>query len=561
MKDKMSIGNRIAFGFVISLALLLAIGGVAYVNTHRLIEESKWVTHTHEVIERISSLMSALKDQETGMRGYVLTGNGEFLEPYRYGEAAMRPALEQVAQLTVDNPEQQSRVRDLQLLVATQAEHWRGILRERDDEGFEAAQALVTAGTSKRGMDNLRALGRAMAEDELRLLRSRSLNSQQVADNTTSTIIWGTLVSGLVLIALAVTITRSITSPLRELTEGAAHIGSGNLGYRIAVRRRDETGILAEAVNHMAENLSKTLVSAETEKQGRARVEALLATISDTANNLVSATSEILAATTQQAAGAQEQAAAVAQTVTTVNEVVQTSEQAADRARVVSETAQRSLEVSKTGKRVIDDSVQAMSNVKEQVEASTESILSLAEQAQSIGAIISTVSEIAEQTNLLALNAAIEASRAGEQGRGFSVVAAEIKTLAGQSKKATAQVRQILSEIQRATNGAVMSTEECSKGVNGAVKIISQAGETIRSLADVIHQASQAAVQIAASAGQQAAGTSQIHQAMQNINQVTNQNLGSTRQMEQAARDLNLLGGRLRERLAGFDREAPVGQS
>jgi methyl-accepting chemotaxis protein len=561
MKDNLSIGMRIALGFVTGLVLLLVIGSVAYVNTYRLIEEMRWVTHTHEVIERINAVLSGLKDQETGIRGYVLTGDEVFLEPFRAGEAAVRPALEKVADLTSDNPEQQARVRDLQLEIARQAELWRSLLGERDGKGFEAAQTTIKSGASKRGMDRLRGIANSMSEEELRLLRQRGDAARQMAANTTGTIVWGTLLAALLLLVLAVAITRSITGPLRALTEGAAHLGGGNLSYRIGLKGRDETGVLAAAMNQMAENLGKTMVTAESERQGRSRVEGLLATISDTANNLVSATSEILAATTQQAAGAQEQAAAVAQTVTTVNEVVQTSEQAADRARLVADTAQRSLDVSKTGKRVIDDSVQAMSMVKEQVEASTESIVSLAEQAQSIGVIISSVSEIAEQTNLLALNAAIEASRAGEHGRGFSVVAAEIKALAGQSKKATTQVRQILGEIQRATNGAVMSTEECSKGVNGAVKIILQAGDTIRSLADVINQAAQAATQIAASAGQQAAGTSQIHQAMQNINQVTNQNLGSTRQMEQAARDLNLLGGRLRERLAGYEQRGAVGQS
>jgi methyl-accepting chemotaxis protein len=192
----------------------------------------------------------------------------------------------------------------------------------------------------------------------------------------------------------------------------------------------------------------------------------------------------------------------------------------------------------------------------DQVESSDESILALAEQAQAIGEIIATVNDIAEQTNLLALNAAIEASRAGEHGRGFGVVATEVKTLADQSKKATEQVRQILGEIQKATSAAVMTTEACSRSVNGTMKVIAQAGDSIRSLSDIISQAAEAAAQIAASAGQQATGTAQIHLAMKNINQVTSQNLSSTRQMEQAAKDLSLLGGRLKERLTSFDRGA-----
>ena len=86
-------------------------------------------------------------------------------------------------------------------------------------------------------------------------------------------------------------------------------------------RLLEELTRAAEMFNAMSENLGKTMVTADTEKQARTRVENLLQTIAETAASLVSATSEILAGTTQQAAGAQEQAAAVAQTVTTVDEV------------------------------------------------------------------------------------------------------------------------------------------------------------------------------------------------------------------------------------------------
>ena len=178
----------------------------------------------------------------------------------------------------------------------------------------------------------------------------------------------------------------------------------------------------------------------------------------------------------KQAAGAQEQAAAVGQTVTTVDEVTQTADQAAQRAKMVGDTVQRTLEIGKAGRKAVEDSIAALDRVKDQVEATAENILMLAEQAQTIGEIIATVNDIAEQTNLLALNAAIEASRAGEHGKGFAVVAGEVKALADQSKKATAQVRQILGEIQKATNTAVLSTEEVTKGVAAAAKVAGQAG-------------------------------------------------------------------------------------
>ena len=263
--------------------------------------------------------------------------------------------------------------------------------------------------------------------------------------------------------------------------------------------------------------------------------------VHDAIARLSSATAEILASTSQQASGAQEQAAAISQTVATVGQVAQATTQAAERAKGVSEAVLRTLEIGRAGRKAVEDSVAALDQLKEQVESTADSILMLAEQAQAIGEIIATVNDIAEQTNILALNAAIEASRAGEQGRGFGVVAGEVKSLAGQSKKATVQVRQILGEIQRATNTAVLSTETVTKGVAAAIQVGVQTSLTINTLADTLTDTAQASTQITASAGQQATGMAQINKAMQNIDTVARQNQVATRQVEQAAQNLNSL--------------------
>ena len=270
-----------------------------------------------------------------------------------------------------------------------------------------------------------------------------------------------------------------------------------------------------------------------------------LENVSEAVSRLATTSTEILAIAQQQAAGAEEQASAVAQTVTTVDQVAQTAAQAAQRARGVGEAVSRTQEIGQRGRQAVDDSIAALEKLQEQVESTAESILMLAERAQAIGEIIATVNDIAEQTNLLALNAAIEASRAGEYGRGFTVLAGEVKALASQSKKATTQVRQILGEIQKATNTAVLSTEEVTKGVSVTTAVASQAGGTIKILTETLTEAAQAATQIMASAGQQATGMSQIHQAMKNLDQVARQNLVAIRQVEQAAQNLSALGNQL----------------
>ena len=166
-------------------------------------------------------------------------------------------------------------------------------------------------------------------------------------------------------------------------------------------------------------------------------------------NVLASSASEITASTTQVAAGSAETATAVSQTTATVEEVKQTAQVSSQKAKYVSEAAQKTAQISQGGRKSAEDSIGAMQRIQAQMESIAEAIVRLSEQGQAIGEIIATVSDLAEQSNLLAVNAAIEAAKAGEQGRGFAVVAQEVKSLAEQSKQATAQVRAILGDIQK----------------------------------------------------------------------------------------------------------------
>ncbi|HTX03306.1 MAG TPA: methyl-accepting chemotaxis protein [Candidatus Acidoferrales bacterium] len=277
----------------------------------------------------------------------------------------------------------------------------------------------------------------------------------------------------------------------------------------------------------------------------------LSAPIEQAIAQLSAATAEIVAGTTQQAAGVQEQAAAVAQTVATVEEITQTAEQSNERAKAVADSSRRASDGGAVGRRSVENTIAVMGDIKTRTESIAQSILSLASQAQAIGDIITVVNDLAEQTNILALNASIEATRAGEQGKGFSVVAAEIKALADQSKKATVQVRQILGEIQKSTNAAVMATEQGTKSVEEAMRIVNEADEAIRMLVETIVEAAQASTSISTSVGQQVVGMSQIQSAMRNIDQATSQNLASTQQSEQAARNLEGIGLRLLVLLRG----------
>ncbi len=274
--------------------------------------------------------------------------------------------------------------------------------------------------------------------------------------------------------------------------------------------------------------------------------------ISEAVNLLGSSASEILAATTQVASGTAETATALNETTTTVEEVRQAAQLSSQKAKNVSDSAQRVAQTSQVGQQAVEETVSGMLHIRDQMESIAQTVVRLSEQGQSIGGIIASVTDLADQSNLLAVNAAIEAARAGEQGKGFAVVAQEIKSLAEQSKQATAQVRSILSDMQKATSAAVMATEQGSKAVEAGVKQSAQAGESIRVLVQTTGEAVQAATQIVASSQQQVVGMDQIGMAMESINQAGAQTAASMKQGEIAAQNLHELGQRLKTLVEEF---------
>jgi methyl-accepting chemotaxis protein len=158
------------------------------------------------------------------------------------------------------------------------------------------------------------------------------------------------------------------------------------------------------------------------------------------------------------------------------------------------------------------------------VREAVEAVKAIETSSGKIGSIIGVIDEIAFQTNLLALNAGVEAARAGEAGRGFAVVASEVRALAQRSADAAKEIKALI--------GA--SSVQVQKGVS----LVDRTGRSLERLLALVDQINQRVVAIAASAAEQATGLKEVNGAMNQMDQVTQQNAAMVEQSTAASHAL-----------------------
>lgn len=530
MKFNMRVGTRILMGYGLALLLVGTVGVISYRAMTEMVASLDWVTHTHQVKEALAQTLSAFKDAETGQRGYLLTGEERYLEPYQAALTAIDTHIQEVRTLTADNPQQQARIAQLQPLAANKvAELGETITLRRQGKEREAL-AVVATDRGKTLMDDIRRIITEMDQDESTLLKERSAQANATASFASNAMIVGGLAALTLVGIIGVVVQRSITRPLGSFMQFVQRVGEGDLTQQSSISSNDELGDMGRALDLMVVGLK------DVASQARFATE-----------NLSSASAEILASTQQQAASTGEQAAAVQQTTTTMEEVTQSGSQISERAKQVAATSESTATASQAGLQAMENTARTMEGIREQAEAVAENVVSLSEKTQAIGEIIATVNDLAEQSHLLALNAAIEAAAAGEHGRSFSVIASEVKNLADQSREATVQVRGILGDIQKGITSSVMLTEEAVKRVDAGKQQADVAKRTIRTMADSIEQSVQAFQQIVAGSNQQQIGFAQVVQAVRDIGQASQQTAAGTQQLEKSALNLTALSQQLQK--------------
>ncbi|GJD56832.1 methyl-accepting chemotaxis protein [Methylobacterium dankookense] len=508
---------------IVFAALIVAAVGSALVtwrNLSSMREAAAWNDHTRLVLEQVQGLTTAMVNQETGLRGYLLAADEAFLEPYRGGAKAYAQAMERVRALTADNPQQGVRLDRIDTL----ARQWREQVAERaitlmrEPETRAQARQIEVSGQGKAAKDALRAKAAEIDGIERGLLEVRNVAATKAASATRTAVVAG--LAAMVLAALAgiLLLNRTVSQPLHRMSALMGRLAAGDADTEVAYRdRHDEIGAIAGAVQVFKENLIRTrALEAETEA-ARAGAEAQRrAATREMADRFEQAVGGVIgmvsSSATELQATAETMSNAAGLASSRSGAVAVAAEEASTNVGTVAAAAEElGSSVAEIARQVAGSASLAQAAVSE-ADQTGALVQDLTTAASRIGDVVAMISQIAGQTNLLALNATIEAARAGEAGRGFAVVASEVKELAGQTAKATEEIGQQIARIQGSTGQVVSAISgisdrirELSGVANAIAAAVEEQGaatqEIVRNVSEAASGASAVTANIAGVAG------------------------------------------------------------
>ena len=259
--DNLSTLTKMIMAFGLVMAISFVVNALSWSSLSFQQKSNGWTVHTYEVLDLVDNIVAAMVDRETGLRGYLLSGNENFLEPYKSGSENYRTAFDKAVALTSDNAAQQKRFAELDAYV----KEWTSQVAEMEIKLMQSAatmdqaRGMESAGAGKQWMDAIRAKAAEISGEEAALLTTRAAASEAAANSARMTILLGGLAMAVVIAGVLFMLQKSLISPLVRMAGSMRTLATGETSIDVpGVGRKDEVGEMAAAVEVFRQNVGLT---------------------------------------------------------------------------------------------------------------------------------------------------------------------------------------------------------------------------------------------------------------------------------------------------------------
>ncbi|MBA2922870.1 methyl-accepting chemotaxis protein [Pseudomonas sp. P7] len=361
------------------------------------------------------------------------------------------------------------------------------------------------------------------------------LDAQSVKSIAMALLLGGS--SALLGLALVWYAAHSITRPLKLLTRTMETIalGEGDLTGRLVVQSKDEIGQLATAFNRFVERIHHSMCE-----------------VSQAAMGVNEGAKRVLLASNSSLTNSDEQSTRTRSVAAAINELGAASQEIAISASDASQQANVARQQAEQGRQVVERTIETMNQLSTKISTSCANIEVLNSKTLNIGQILDVIKGISQQINLLALNAAIEAARAGDAGRGFSVVADEVRSLAGRTQSSVGQIQKMIEELQVGARESLAIMTQSKQHSDESVNIANLAGQRLGSVTQSISEIDNVNQSVAAATEEQTSVVKALNVDITQINTLNQQGVENLKFTLRACTELEREADRLKQLVASF---------
>ncbi len=536
---RLSIAPRAALGFGLMALLVLLLGTWSLLMQARINQQSQdlhdnWVP---SIVLLGDLQQSTLKVQALTLRVLAERDPQKTAQTIRQAEELVNKikSAEGNYERLISSPEERDVYGRLRASERAYLEERSQVLEPAQRGDFDAALQRFHTGALNRHSDDISAALVELTEINRKGVEQASAEIEGANVSARNGIFIAVALAILTTIGLAVLLTRSIVGPLNEAVRVAEVVAGGDLTQEIHIDGTDEPARLLTALKSMQQSLRTTIQS-----------------ISDSSNQLASASEELHAVTEDSTRGLHQQNTEIEQAATAVNQMTAAVEEVARNAVSTSEASRESNATALQGREQVRQTVSSISQLADDVNGTAGEVEQLANRVREISKVLDVIRSIAEQTNLLALNAAIEAARAGDAGRGFAVVADEVRALAHRTQQSTQEIEQMIGAIQSGTDQAVGSMQSSNSRARSTLEVAQAAGSALELITQAIASINERNLVIASASEEQAQVAREVDRNLMNIRDLSLQTSAGANQTSAASQELSRLAVDLNNLVARF---------